>query len=263
MVAVSELLADMDAAGVDRVVAVGWPWQRGDICREQNDWLMEVVRRHGDRVIALGTVQPLDGPAAMAELRRCVEGGLAGVGELNADGQGFRLDDPRFLALAHAATEMGMPMLLHTNEPVGHVYPGKGSLSQADVYAFIKAVPELRLVLAHWGGGFPFYELMPEVRAAARNVFYDLAASPLLYRPEVFRTVIGVVGAEKVIFGSDYPLILYPKRQTTPSFSPLLEEVGGLGLPADLRTRVLGQNALRVYGKQRQIHITQKEEANQ
>ena len=68
MVSVAEMLADMDAASVDRAVVVGWPWQRGDLCREQNDWLMAVARQHADRLIVLGTVQPLDGPEAIAEL---------------------------------------------------------------------------------------------------------------------------------------------------------------------------------------------------
>jgi predicted TIM-barrel fold metal-dependent hydrolase len=247
MVSVPELLADMAAAGVGKVVVAGWPWQHGALCREQNTWLMDLARQYPDRVIALATVQPQDGDAAIRELRRCVEGGLAGLGELNADGQGFGLDDPGVMALANAATEMGVPIMLHTNEPVGHVYPGKGRLALADVYAFIRACPELRLVLAHWGGGFPFYELMPEVRTAARHVFYDSAASPLLYTPEIFRTVIDLVGADKVLFGSDYPLLLYPKRQRTPSFSPMLDEVNSVGLPAAALADVLGQNAMRVY----------------
>lgn len=245
----AELLAAMEASGVARAIVVGWPWQNHDVCVEQNTWLIEVARQHRARLSVLCTVQPNAGDAAIRELRRCVEGGLVGVGELNADGQGFRLDDASFLRLARAASELRVPLLLHTNEPVGHPYPGKGRLSLAEIYAFVRQVPDLRVVLAHWGGGYPFYELMPEVRAASHNVFYDTAASPLLYTPNVFRVVVNIVGADRVLFGSDYPLILYPKRQPEPDMRPFLDEVRGAGLLDTELEMILGRNAARVFGQ--------------
>ena len=139
-------------------------------------------------------------------------------------------------------------MLLHTNEPVGHNYPGKGKIPITNIYDLIKAVPNLRLVLAHWGGGFPFYELMREVRKAAGNVYYDSAASPLLYSPQIFRTAIDIAGSDKVLFGSDFPLILYPKRQTEPDYAPFLAEICGVGLPTETLAKVMGGNAQRVFG---------------
>jgi predicted TIM-barrel fold metal-dependent hydrolase len=247
-IGVAELLAAMDASGVDRAVVAGWAWQDHAVCVEQNTWLIEIARQHRARLGVLCTVQPHAGEAAIRELRRCVESGLAGVGELNADGQGCRLDDAAFIELARAASELRVPVMLHTNEPVGHHYPGKGRLSLAEVYAFVRQVPDVRLVLAHWGGGYPFYELMPEVRAASQNVFYDTAASPLLYAPSVFRVVVNIVGADKVLFGSDYPLIVYPKRQKEPDMRPFLDEVHRAGLSHDELDKVLGENAARVFG---------------
>jgi len=247
LVGVDEILAAMDAAGVDQAILAGWAWQRNDTCIEQNTWLMETAREHTDRLMVLASVQPSVGGDAVRELHRCIAGGAVGIGELNADGQNFRLDDSDFIALAREIAELGVPLLLHTNEPVGHVYPGKGKLPLVDVYALVKALPDLKLVLGHWGGGFPFYELMPEVRAVSRNVFYDSAASPLLYSIDIFRAVASIVGSDKVLFGSDFPLILYPKRQQEPSFAPFLEEIRGVGLASEDLANILGENARRIW----------------
>ncbi|MDE3088379.1 MAG: amidohydrolase family protein, partial [Chloroflexota bacterium] len=241
-------IAAMDAAGIDQAVLAGWCWQPHDICVEQNSWTMELVRRYPTRLRALAAIQPSADADARRELERCIAGGMVGLGELNADGQHFNLGDAEFVALARRAAELRVPLLLHTNEPVGHTYRGKGRLPLAEVYALVKAVPDLKLILAHWGGGFPFYELMREVRKAAANVYYDSAASPLLYSPQIFRTVIDIVGSDKVLFGSDFPLIVYPKRQTEPDFTPFLDEIRGLGLSAEESANVMGGNAQRVFG---------------
>ena len=247
MVGAPEIIASMDAAGIDQSILTGWCWQQSEICVEENTWTMEMVRQFPGRLVALAAIQPNAGAAAIKELERCVAGGMVGLGELNADGQQFRLDNANVIALANAAAEMGVTMLLHTNEPIGHKYPGKGTLPLADIYDFIKAVPKLKLVLAHWGGGFPFYELMRSVRKISTNVYYDTAASPLLYSSKIFRTVIAIAGIDKVLYGSDFPLILYPKRHTDPDFAPFLDEIRNLGLSENEWAQVMSQNAQRVY----------------
>jgi hypothetical protein len=208
MATVDDLLASMDADGVDVSVTFPFGWRDPGLAEECNSYVMQAMRDHPGRVIGLAAIQPLAGARAVAELERCARAGMPGFGELMPHGQGFRLSDTRLLTpLMEAAERLGLFVLTHTSEPVGHLYPGKGDVTPSELQAFTLAFPRLRVVAAHWGGGYPFYELMPEVRAAAANVWYDSAASLFLYRPEVFATVARVAGPEKILWGSDFPLL--------------------------------------------------------
>ncbi|WP_207643273.1 amidohydrolase family protein [Cellulosilyticum ruminicola] len=66
---------------------------------------------------------------------------------------------------------------MHTNEPIGHDYVGKTNTPLKDLEAFVNHHPELKIVLAHWGGGIFMYEMMKEVRERFKNVYYDNAAT--------------------------------------------------------------------------------------
>ena len=207
MVDAAELVAAMDAAGVARAVACGWPWADPGLCREHNDYLADASNASGGRLAWLGTVAPAL-PGAAAETERCLARGASGIGELNADAQGFDVTEPGPLAdVAGVLTGSDRPLLLHASEPVGHRYPGKGTATPDRLLSFLAATPDLRVVLAHWGGGLPFYELMPAVEALTRNVVYDTAASSYLYRPGVFRAVLDIVGADRVLWASDHPVL--------------------------------------------------------
>jgi predicted TIM-barrel fold metal-dependent hydrolase len=127
--------------------------------------------------------------------------------------------------------------MLHASEPVGHAYLGKGAATPAKLVDFLTAYPAQPVVLAHWGGGLPFYELMPEVHAITRQVTYDSAATTYLYNSAVFPTVVGLAGPERVLFASDFPVL----RQDR-----LLRKVER-ALPAETLPAVLGGNAARVY----------------
>lgn len=207
MIDAATLLADMDAAGVEQAVMCGWPWGDPGHCREHNDYLAEAAKGSNNRLAWLGVVSPARQGAAV-EVERCLALGARGIGELNADAQQFELSDQsRLSELSDVLDAAGMPLMLHASEPVGRRYPGKGTTTPERLLEFIGAYPNLSVVLAHWGGGLPFYELMPEVAEQTRNVVYDTAASTYLYRAEVFPTVLGIVGAGRVMWGSDHPVL--------------------------------------------------------
>ena len=243
-----EMVAAADRAGVQWLGLNGGMFVQHSTCVEQNDYGLESLARFPDRLLVFACLQPNAGRDAVKEFRRCVEGGMVGAGELNPAGQNFALDDDNFLAIARAAIEMDVPILLHFNEPVGHEYPGKTQVPLRDLYQFIVAFPELKLILAHWGGGLPYYEMMPEVRKACQNVYYDTSASPLLYQAAVFPNTVQLVGAHKVLFGTDFPLICLPKRQNEPNFETFVEYVRESGLDSSALEDVLGGNAARLFG---------------
>ena len=212
MATTQELIAAMDEDGVDVAVVLGYGWCDPDVAREANDYLLDAADRHRKRIVPFCGVHPGWGDAALREIEHCVEGGARGIGELHPTSQRLRLGtDPRLGPLMALAVERGLPVVVHGSEPVGHRYAGKGDTQPAQLLALIERFPDARVVGAHWGGGLPFYALMPEVRTALTNTFFDSAATPLLYEPGVFRTVADTVGAGHMLFGSDFPL-LRPKR---------------------------------------------------
>ncbi|MGQ9585040.1 MAG: amidohydrolase family protein [Anaerolineae bacterium] len=234
-----DLVAEMDQSGVDVSVTFGFAWSDMALCQENNDYVLDACRRYPGRLVGFGCVQPRAGREAVREVERCLAEGMAGIGELMPDGQGFDLDDARVMGPVVAAlVEAGAPLMVHTSEPVGHDYCGKGTVMPGTVYNFARMYPELTLICSHWGGGLPFYELMPEVRKALARVCYDTAASPLLYDDRIFPLLVGMM-PDKVLFGTDYPLL----RQR-----PFVERVRESGLDREAQALVLGQNALRVLG---------------
>lgn len=235
----TDILESMTAAGIVRSVVCGFPWRDLGLCRAHNDYLAEAARDAGGALAWLAIVPPGGGSDAAREAVRAFDLGASGLGELNADAQGFDLTEAAIFAeVAEVCQAAGRPVMLHTSEPVGHAYPGKGSATPDKILHFVAHFPDLRVVLAHWGGGLPFYELMPEVRAALRNVVYDCAASTFLYRFDIFPVAVGIVGPERVLFGSDYPVLGQAR---------FLRRVLNAGLNPDVLPAVLSDNAQRVY----------------
>ena len=136
-----------------------------------------------------------------------------------------------------AALKHDLTILPHCSEPVGHEYSGKGRITPDIIYSFVTAFPELRIVCAHWGGGLPFYALMPEVARALANVFFDTAATVFLYKPEIFEEVSHILGSDRILFGTDYPL-MHQNR--------VLAQIGSSELSEKDKARILGTNAQKL-----------------
>ena len=235
-----DLIASMDRAEIDVSVVLNYGWRSQGLCCEINSYILEAVSRYPSRLVGFCTVQPLAGEEALAEIERCARNGARGIGEMRSDIQGFDLGDKEIMKpLVEEAKKHNLIFLTHASEPAGHLYPGKGNITPEVLYRFITTFPDLPVVLAHWGGGLAFYALMPEVASALNNVFFDTAASPLLYRPQIFDCTSKVVGADKILFGTDYPLIP-PSR--------IITQVKSSNLPEEDKARILGGNAQRLLG---------------
>jgi len=208
LVGAQEIVAAMDRQGVDKSVIFGFPWKNSQTFIKHNDYILEAVARYPQRLIGLCCLDPFSRDA-VTEARRCLEGGLSGIGELAFYQSG--IDDKaldKLAPLMQICRDKDLPVLIHTNEPVGHMYPGKTPHTLKQIYDLIKKFPENVIVLAHWGGGIFFFALLKkEVKASFKNVYFDTAASPFLYAPEIYRYAKDIVGLDKILFGSDFPLI--------------------------------------------------------
>lgn len=235
-----ELIDSMDRDGIDISVIVNYGWTTHELCVETNDYILESIARYPRRLIGFGAVQPYAYEAAIAEIERCARGGIKGIGELRPDMQLFDFTQKEVMQpIVEVLQKHKLIMLTHASEPIGHVYPGKGSATPDMLYPFITSFPDLPIVCAHWGGGLPFYALMPEVKEALKNVYFDTAASPFLYSPQIYNQVSQLVGADRILFGSDYPL-LPPSR--------LLREIDSVDLPGEAKSLILSGNARRLLG---------------
>ena len=234
-----DLVTSMDKDGIDVSVALNIGWASPELCRQTNDYIMESISKYPDRIIGFCSVQPKSEDAG-SEIKRCARGGIRGIGEMMPHVQGFDLGDKALMApIVEAAEKHSLIVLTHASEPVGHIYPGKGDVLPGMLYRFITNSPKLRIVCAHWGGGLPFYALMPEVAEALKNVFFDTAASPFLYKYEVFPRVAEIIGVDKILFGSDYPLITQ---------SRIIKSLQQLDMPQESKDSILGENARRLLG---------------
>ncbi len=232
---IESLLRDIDAAAVDHAVAMGFGWTDRDLAREVNDYLIRAAAANPDRITAFASVNPEWGDEAVREASRCLDAGARGIGEIHADSQRFDITDRAVMdPLMALLSARDVPITVHASEPVGHEYPGKGSSTPDRLLQFAKNFPDNRMVFAHLGGGLPFYAAMPEVGEALQNIWYDTAALPFLYRPSAIVAAAKTAGADRLLFGTDYPLLTHRR---------VIDCVRSADLSQDVVDGIMGANA--------------------
>jgi predicted TIM-barrel fold metal-dependent hydrolase len=239
MATAEDLISSMDEAGIDQSVALGFAWRDPVLCRRHSEYLAESAVRFSGRIVPFGIVNP-------AQIDDDVPGNLVaqsfrGIGELRPTDQGYALDSTAGNRLASAA-KAGKVLLFHVSEPVGHHYPGKTGLDIGQFYRFLTNNPGIPVVGAHWAGGLPLYAAMPEVRAVFDHAYVDTAATSLLYQPSIFEIVIGLIGAKRILFGSDFPLL---------SQRGQLARLSAVEMSGEDRRSILGENAASLVGLDR------------
>ena len=213
-----EMIQHMKQANVDKSVLLGWYWENPDTCVLQNDWCANWIKENANKFFGFVSIHPhMQNP--VEELKKRSDQGFSGIGECHPWAQDSSPRSENWIKCMEFANNLGWPVTYHVTEPVGHEYPGRINTPFEDLLWLVRKFPELKIILAHAGGLFPFYELNPKIRHELKNVFYDLAACPLLYEPSIYRKLIEVVNHEKILWGTDYPLRIFPKSQKEPDFS--------------------------------------------
>ena len=237
---VSQLIDTMDRHNVDISILSGFPWRNPEYTKRNNDALLEAVTVHPKRLRGLACFD-LSWNGAAKEAERCIDAGLSGVGELafylsGIDDGALRLLEPVMDVLKRKGN---LPCMIHTNEPLGHSYPGKTPVTLEQIDNLARAFSDNKIILAHWGGGIFFYHIMKkQMKERLKNIWYDTAASVFLYGPEIYDMALKAGVLEKVLFGTDYPL-LTPDRYYS--------DIDQSGLTLDQKRMVLSKNAQALY----------------
>ena len=208
---IEELIKEMDASGVERSLLLGWYWQNPVTCLEWNEWLLKVLNKYPDRFIGMLSAHPqmdLDGFTKDA----LDHSQILGMGECLPQVQGSFYGDPDWIKLCDEVFSREKMINLHITEPVGHDYKGRVETPFNELIDLIERCPDGRWILSHWGGGLPVYFLNSRLKKLLSQVWFDCSASPLLYSDAIWKVMIEAVGPERILFGSDFPLNLYPSK---------------------------------------------------
>jgi aminocarboxymuconate-semialdehyde decarboxylase len=264
----------MDAAGIDvSIVSLTCPnvyWGGEEVsseaARESNASMAEAQRTHSDRIRWFASL-PWEYPErAVEELARSCDEGAVGVMVI-ANIAGRSLTEAAFAPIWAEIDRRALPVLVHPGEPpgtdlmdmgafdlswsVGFMFDTTLAFTRLIFDGFLDRYPNLKLIAAHGGGTLPYlvgrFEKGDEVELPGRRrmtakptdylrrIWYDC----ITYDPGALRYLISVVGAERVLFGTDWPHQVH-------------DVVGSLAntaaLPADQRDAVRGTNALRLFG---------------
>ena len=232
---IEDIIGMIDENSFGRAVIFGFGFNDLGLCSLTNDYVIEAAQKYPGKITGFISIPP-KAKGMEKEIIRCHDAGLKGIGEIFPEGQKIDIDnESETKKLTGLCIERNLPLLFHANEPVGHYYAGKSTVSLKQIDAFIGNSQNLKVILAHWGGGLLFYEAMPEIREKYKNVFYDTAASPFLYDETIYQTAISLGLEDKIIFGSDFPLL------SPPRYAPALKNI-----PFDIQEKILGLNAERL-----------------
>ncbi|MEX0332732.1 MAG: amidohydrolase family protein [Puniceicoccaceae bacterium] len=233
-----DFIRQMDEDGIEKVLLQAWYWENPQTAHLQNEWHAEWLKRYPDRFMACACIHP-DMEEPVRELESARDWGAVGVGECLPQVQcreGWA--HPHWDTIIEWTTSAGWPICLHVTEQAGHDYPGKVDTPLNELLHLFGKHPQQKWLCAHWGGGLPYYALNAKVRKLLANVWFDSAAGPLLYDARIWRSVVDLVGPDKVVFGSDFPLLIYPGKDKQPGWRRFLDELQDSGLDAGERAAV-------------------------
>ncbi len=235
-------IEEMDAVGIGVQVLSTVPvmfsyWTKPDdgleIAKFLNDHIADIATEFPLRFVGLGTVPLQDVSLAVKELERCKQIGLKGV-QIGTNVNQLNLSEPQFLDFFAACVEQDMAVFVHPWEMMGEAdmqkywlpwlvgMPAEASRAICSLIfsGVLEQLPDLRICFAHGGGAFPATigriehgfnvrpDLFPDNPHGPRKYLEKLYFDSLVHEPAVLDYLVDLVGADRVMLGTDYPFPL-------------------------------------------------------
>jgi len=233
----------LDTEGVERACCINYvsPDVMG-FTRQVNDWIANFTKGHRDRLVAVGSVNPLHEQNVRDEIRRVLDLGI-GLIKIHPPHQLFSPNAYRgeLQQLAHLYTECeerGVPVMFHTGTSV---FPRARNVfaDPMPIDDVANDFPKLRIILAH--AGRPLYgETTFFLARRHRNVHIEISGIPPKTLPRYFPRIATI--ADKVLWGTDWP------SPGVVSIRRNVEDFRALGLGEEVERKVLWENAVRLFG---------------
>lgn len=208
-----------------------------------NEEIAEVAAANPDVLIPFASIDPARGAAGVKQARRLIdEHGVRGF-KFHPNTQGFFPNDQSVYPLYEVIEAAGLPTLFHTGQSgVGAGVRGGGGIrlkfsNPIHIDDIAVDFPDLNIVLAH--PSFPWQDEAISVALHKPNVYIDLSGWSPKYFPEILVRYANSLLREKVLFGSDYPVIT-PDRW--------LADFAELPIKDEVRPLILKENAIRLLG---------------
>jgi uncharacterized protein len=204
--------------------------------------VLEAARANPDVLIPFVSVDPHKGKLGVREARELIEAGARGF-KFHPNTQAFWPNDREFYALYEVIAQAGLIALFHSGTTgIGAGMPGGGGVrlkysNPMCVDDVAADFPELDIILAH--PSFPWQEEALAIAVHKPNVYIDLSGWSPKYFPDILVQYINTRLKEKMLFGSDFPLIA-PDRW--------LADFEKLPIKDEVRPLVLKQNAVKLLG---------------
>lgn len=217
-----------NAIGIDRFIVQSvatTPHQTQSI----NNFIAHEVALNPDKLIGLGALHP-DSETIADDVKLILELGLKGV-KLHPDIQRFKIDDKKCAQIYSLCQKYKLPILMHTGDY-------RYDFSNANrLVPVLEEFTNLTVIGAHFGG-WSVWEDSCQKLAGRKNLYVDTCSSFPWISPEFAVKLIRAYGADRVLFGSDYP-IFSPKDD--------LEQFTLLDLTSDEKRLILSENAKNLY----------------
>lgn len=223
---VSKLLESMDKNGVCHSVVYSVATSAAQV-QKINDFIVGEVNIHPDRLSGFGSMHP-DFENKLSEVDRCLSMGLKGV-KLHPDTQSFNADDDRMLELYEYMSSKQVPLMIHCGDfRYDYSHPRR-------IARICKMFPDLTVIGAHFGGWSVWDEAVEYLRDTGCLV--DTSSSSGFMTQERFAELVNIYGADRVMFGTDFPMW---------DCEVELEHIAKLNLPEFQMEKILYSNAAKL-----------------